>query len=106
MLPTTTDVLVIGAGPTGLTVAVSLAGRGLDVTVIDAQRPATTPRGLPSSMPGRWRSLEDLGVSERLTALGIHAPRFTVKDRDRTLVPVGFGELGPDTPTRCWSPRR
>ncbi|NEE04314.1 FAD-dependent oxidoreductase [Phytoactinopolyspora halotolerans] len=37
MLPTTTDVLVIGAGPTGLTLALWLAGSGHSVTVVDDQ---------------------------------------------------------------------
>jgi 2-polyprenyl-6-methoxyphenol hydroxylase-like FAD-dependent oxidoreductase len=96
MLPTTTDVLVIGAGPTGLTVAVSLAGRGLDVTVADAQTAGANTSRAAVVHARTLEVLEDLGVSERLTVLGIHAPRFTVKDRDRTLVPVGFGEL----PTR------
>jgi 2-polyprenyl-6-methoxyphenol hydroxylase-like FAD-dependent oxidoreductase len=96
MLPTTTDVLVIGAGPTGLTVAVSLAGWGLDVTVADAQTAGANTSRAAVVHARTLEVLEDLGVSERLTVLGIHAPRFTVKDRDRTLVPVGFGEL----PTR------
>ena len=96
MLPTTTDVLVIGAGPTGLTVAVSLAGRGLDVTVADAQTAGANTSRAAVVHARTLEVLEDFGVSERLTVLGIHAPRFTVKDRDRTLVPVGFGEL----PTR------
>jgi 2-polyprenyl-6-methoxyphenol hydroxylase-like FAD-dependent oxidoreductase len=96
MLPTTTDVLVIGAGPTGLTVAVSLAGQGLDVTVADAQTAGANTSRAAVVHARTLEVLEDLGVSERLTALGVHAPRFTVKDRDRTLVPVGFGEL----PTR------
>ena len=37
MLPTTTDVLVTGAGPVGLSVAVSLIARGRDVTIVDQQ---------------------------------------------------------------------
>jgi 2-polyprenyl-6-methoxyphenol hydroxylase-like FAD-dependent oxidoreductase len=96
MLPTTTDVLVIGAGPTGLTAAVSLAGQGLDVTVVDAQTAGANTSRAAVVHARTLEVLEDLGVSERLAALGIHAPRFTVKDRDRTLVPVSFDGL----PTR------
>ena len=35
MLPTSTDVLVVGAGPTGLATALTLARRGVEVTVLD-----------------------------------------------------------------------
>jgi 2-polyprenyl-6-methoxyphenol hydroxylase-like FAD-dependent oxidoreductase len=38
MLPTTTEVLpLVGAGPTGLTAAVSLVARGREVTFVDDQ---------------------------------------------------------------------
>src|SRR4051812_27307771 len=37
MLPSSTDVLIVGAGPVGLTTATVLAARGLDVTVVDRQ---------------------------------------------------------------------
>ena len=36
-LPDQTEVLVVGAGPVGLTVAASLVGHGHDVTVVDRQ---------------------------------------------------------------------
>ncbi|MFF5208547.1 FAD-dependent oxidoreductase [Streptosporangium sp. NPDC000396] len=96
MLPKTTDVLVIGAGPTGLTVAASLAGKGFDVTVIDAQAAGDNTSRAAVVHARTLEVLEDLGVSERLAAQGIHAPAFTIRDRDRTLVPVRFDKL----PTR------
>ncbi|MEV8635258.1 FAD-dependent oxidoreductase [Streptosporangium sp. NPDC051023] len=95
-LPTTTDVLVIGAGPTGLTVALSLAGQGFGVTVVDDQAAGDNTSRAAVVHARTLEVLEGLGVSERLTALGIHARRFTIRDRDRTLVPVVFDEL----PTR------
>ncbi len=96
MLPATTDVLVVGAGPTGLTLALSLAGRGFDVTVVDGQEAGDNTSRAAVVHARTLEVLEGLGVSERLTALGIHAPRFTIRDRDRTLVPVAFDRL----PTR------
>jgi 2-polyprenyl-6-methoxyphenol hydroxylase-like FAD-dependent oxidoreductase len=36
-VPTSTDVLIVGAGPTGMTLAVSLRQLGLDCVVIDRQ---------------------------------------------------------------------
>jgi 2-polyprenyl-6-methoxyphenol hydroxylase-like FAD-dependent oxidoreductase len=45
-------------------------------------------------MPGPWRCW--IGVVDRLVSLGIRAPRFTIRDRDRVLLPVRFDDL----PTR------
>ncbi|MGS2644257.1 FAD-dependent oxidoreductase [Streptosporangium sp. LJ11] len=95
-LPATTDVLVVGAGPTGLTAAVHLAGQGFDVTVVDDQAVGDNTSRAAVVHARTLEVLEDLGVSARLAALGIHARRFTIRDRDRILVPVGFDRL----PTR------
>jgi len=44
-LPRTTEVLIVGAGPVGLTLAASLQARGVDVVVVDqAAEVATTSR--------------------------------------------------------------
>ena len=37
--------------------------------------------------------LEPLGVSRRLVARGLQAQRFTIRDRDRVLVPIDFDTL-------------
>ena len=47
-------------------------------------------------MPVLWRCWSRLGVADRLVRLGVHATRFTIRDRDRVLVPVRFDNL----PTR------
>ena len=39
MLPSSTDLLIIGGGPAGLATAIAARRRGLDVTVADAERP-------------------------------------------------------------------
>ncbi|MEU8383781.1 FAD-dependent oxidoreductase [Streptosporangium sp. NPDC048865] len=96
MLPATTDVLIIGAGPTGLTAAVHLAAQGFDVTVVDDQAAGANTSRAAVVHARTLEVLEDLGVSERLAVLGIHARRFTIRDRDEILVPVAFDRL----PTR------
>lgn len=82
MASTTTDVLVVGAGPTGLSLAVALLTRGREVTVVDK-----LPQGDNTSRAGvvHARSLEVLepyGIATRLACQGIRARRFTVRDRD------------------------
>jgi 2-polyprenyl-6-methoxyphenol hydroxylase-like FAD-dependent oxidoreductase len=92
-LPTTTDVLVIGAGPTGLTLAIGLAQSGHDVTVVDNQAAGDNTSRAAVVHSHTLEALEPFGVVERLTTEGIHAPRFTIRDHDRVLVPVPFSEL-------------
>ncbi len=52
----TTDVLVVGAGPTGLTAAVELARRGIDCLVIDKQ--ATPPGHADKAIGVHCRTME------------------------------------------------
>jgi 2-polyprenyl-6-methoxyphenol hydroxylase-like FAD-dependent oxidoreductase len=85
-----TDVTVVGAGPTGLVVAVELARRGRRVTVLDsAPGPFPGPRG-NGIQPRTLEVLDPLGVTDRLVGLGTFGLPFrqysidgTVRDRDR-----------------------
>jgi 2-polyprenyl-6-methoxyphenol hydroxylase-like FAD-dependent oxidoreductase len=96
MLPSSTDVLVVGAGPIGLATAATLATHGIEVTVVDqAEQGANTSRAAVVHAH-TLEVLDRIGAAEPLAAQGIHAPRFTVRDRDRILVPVRFDNL----PTR------
>ena len=93
MLPERTDVLVVGAGPTGLTVAATLARRGVDVTVVDraAQPPVTSRAAVVHAYT--LEMLDRIGAAVPLVARGAASRRFTVRDRDRVLFGVGFGDL-------------
>jgi len=89
----TTDVLIAGAGPTGLTLACALAARGVDHVLVDAaERGANTSRA--AVIHARTLEvLDELGVSDELCRRGIVVPRFTVRDRDRALFQVPFAGL-------------
>ena len=91
-----TDVLIVGAGPTGLALAAALTARGVRTTVIDRLVEGANTSRAAVVHARTLEVLETLGVSARLAALGIHAQRFTIRDRDRVLVPIDFGSL----PTR------
>jgi 2-polyprenyl-6-methoxyphenol hydroxylase-like FAD-dependent oxidoreductase len=95
-MPATAAVLVVGAGPTGLTLAVALAARGIPVTLLDrlAEGANTSRAGVVHART--LEVLEEVGVADRLVSRGIQARRFTVRDRDRILMPVRFEGL----PTR------
>lgn len=96
MIPTRAEVLVVGAGPVGLAAAATLAGHKVDVMVLDAQPEAAHTSRAAVVHAHTLEVLEAIGAAGPLAAAGIHAPRFTIRDRDRTLVPVRFDDL----PTR------
>jgi 2-polyprenyl-6-methoxyphenol hydroxylase-like FAD-dependent oxidoreductase len=92
-LPATADVVVVGAGPTGLTLAAFLLAGGADVTVIDkAAEGASTSRA--AVVHARTLEvLEGLGVTGELVERGVITPTFTVRERDRVLLTVPFDGL-------------
>ena len=64
-------VLVVGAGPTGLTAAVELARRGIVPTVVDKRDGASTLSRAVGITPRSLELLSEAGVSERLISDGI-----------------------------------
>jgi 2-polyprenyl-6-methoxyphenol hydroxylase-like FAD-dependent oxidoreductase len=88
-----TDVLVVGAGPTGLTLAVSLVNRGIATTVVDGQAAGANTSRAAVVNARTLEVLEDLDVARRLVKEGMQAPRFTIRDGKRTLIPVDFSVL-------------
>lgn len=92
-LPASSDVLIVGAGPVGLAVAVSLLSRGRKVSIIDDHSVGENTSRAAVVYPGTLEALAPFGVAERLAAKGIRTPRFTIRDRDRVLTPVPFDKL-------------
>jgi 2-polyprenyl-6-methoxyphenol hydroxylase-like FAD-dependent oxidoreductase len=88
-----TDVLVVGAGPTGLTLAASLAARGIRAVVIDKLAQGANTSRAAAVNARTLEVLEDLDVARRMVKAGLIAPRFTVREGQRVLIPVDFSEL-------------
>lgn len=95
-LPITTDVLVVGAGPTGLTLALALAEAGVACTIVDAQTEGANTSRAAVVHARTLEVLDPLGVARPLVQEGIQATTFTIRDRDRVLMSIGFSNL----PTR------
>ena len=88
-----TDVLVIGAGPSGLTLAASLVKKGIATTVVDAQAAGANTSRAAVVNSRTLEVLDDLDVSRRLVKEGVQAPRFTIRDGRRILIPVSYTHL-------------
>ena len=69
-----TDILVVGAGPTGLTTAIELARRGIGVRIVERRtEPSTTSKALV--VHARTLELLDLiGIADELVAKGYTSP--------------------------------
>lgn len=93
MQTSTTDVLVVGAGPIGLTAAIVLTQLGHDVTVVDNQAEGANTSRAAVVHPHTLELLEPYGVTPDLVARGVHTPTFTIRDRDQLLIAVPFSEL-------------
>ncbi|MFJ2058122.1 FAD-dependent oxidoreductase [Streptomyces sp. NPDC087908] len=95
--PTDTQVLVIGAGPTGLLLAGDLAAAGLDVTLVERRRPGLA--NMTRAFGVHARTLEQLdarGLADELVATGTtlgSARLFGRLDLDLTRLPSRFNHL-------------
>ncbi len=87
------DVLVVGAGPTGLALAAQLTNDGLQVLVVDDQAAGANTSRAAVVHARTLEVLEPLGVSAEMASLGLHVPLFTIRDRDEILVSVDFSRL-------------
>ncbi len=88
-----TDVLVVGAGPTGLAVGVGLAARGRHATIVDNQAEGQNTSRASVVYSRTLEVLEPYGIARRLAAYGIRARRFTIRDHDQILMVVPFHRL-------------
>jgi 2-polyprenyl-6-methoxyphenol hydroxylase-like FAD-dependent oxidoreductase len=60
------DVVIVGAGPVGLTLAIDLAWRGIDVTVVETRARAAPPEPKCNHVAARTMEIfRRLGVAEK-----------------------------------------
>ncbi len=88
-----TDVLIVGAGPTGLALATLLTRSGIDSVIVDKlTEPQATSRAAVIHAH-TLEVLEQLGVSGRLADKGLKLARSSIRDRDRVLMRLRFDTL-------------
>lgn len=92
----TTDVCIIGAGPSGLTLALLLLRSGCRVTVVE--RSASFDREYRGEIiqPGGLQILDEIGVLTAAQERGAHVlDRFRLTEGRRTLMDIDYGRLPP-----------
>src|SRR3981189_3092778 len=66
------DVLIVGAGPVGLTLAIDLAWRGIAVPVVETRAPAAPPEPKCNHVAARTMEIfRRLGVAEKIRNAGL-----------------------------------
>ena len=75
------QVIIVGAGPAGLTVAALLAEAGVCATVLEAESELPTNLRASTFHPPTLQMLERFGVTDKLVSEGLIAPTFQFRDR-------------------------
>ncbi|WP_227984052.1 FAD-dependent oxidoreductase [Nocardia spumae] len=92
-VPATAAVVIVGAGPAGLTAAITLADAGADVVVLDRLAAGANTSRAAVVHARTLEVLDELGVASTLHELGLEVPRFVLYDGPRRLATVGFSGL-------------
>src|SRR5690348_8027860 len=74
VIPGITDVLIVGAGPAGLSLAATLAAGNVDFVLIDRLAEGQNTSRAAAVHARTLEVLEGIGVSDRLVAAGLRLP--------------------------------
>lgn len=97
-LPAQVDVCIVGAGPSGLTCALSLAQKGIKAVVLDKLSGPHNSSRASAIHAHTLDELDKLGITDELIALGTKAPHVTFRDQqERQIMQVRFAALGDKT---------
>jgi 2-polyprenyl-6-methoxyphenol hydroxylase-like FAD-dependent oxidoreductase len=90
---TAESVLIVGAGPVGLTVALELVRFGVPVRIIDKAPAASTTSKALAVWPRTLEMLAASGVTDDLIAAGVRARGNRIFHGDRVLVELNFDTI-------------
>ena len=93
-----TDVLVVGAGPVGMTLAAEVQRHGASCRVIDCNEGPST---LSKAIAVHARSLamfDDMGIADRLIDKGVKAQRTNLHLDGKAMPAIGLDAIGPPFP--------
>ncbi|MFD3428206.1 FAD-dependent monooxygenase [Nocardia fluminea] len=92
-LPEATSVVIVGAGPAGLTAAIVLAEAGVDHVLIDRLGQGANTSRAAVVHARTLEVLDELGIASALVERGIEVPTFKLHDGAKTLATIEFGDL-------------
>ncbi|MEV6176013.1 FAD-dependent monooxygenase [Streptomyces sp. NPDC052015] len=92
-LPARTEVAIVGGGPTGIALAVTLASSGIDFILLDRLAEGANTSRAAVVHARTLEVLDELGASAELIARGVKITRFAVRDGSRRLLTVPFDTL-------------
>jgi 2-polyprenyl-6-methoxyphenol hydroxylase-like FAD-dependent oxidoreductase len=104
-LPTSIDVLIVGGGPTGLTLAAELARLGVAALLIDKQQTGASTSRAAVVHARTLEVLERIGATSELLSHGLQVPTFHVRERDRSLLAISFADLDTAYPFTLMCPQ-
>ncbi len=92
-IPENLDVLVVGAGPTGLVLAAELARHGATVRIVDAA-PGPTQQSRAIGIQARTLELlESMGLAEAFTKAGLHVQAVNLYSGAKPILRLAFDTL-------------
>lgn len=92
-IPTTTDVVIVGAGPTGLAVALTLARADVSFVLIDERAERSTTSRAAVIHAGTMEVFERLDLVDTFIERGLAVTAFSMRHRDRRMASLSFAWL-------------
>ena len=93
MNTTTEDVVIVGAGPTGLSLGAELRLLGVSALVLDKQAAGENTSRACVVHARTLEVLEGIGATAELLQQGLVVPIFRIRDRSHVLATVSFKDL-------------
>ena len=87
------DVLIVGAGPTGLALASSLSQSGINTIIVDRLETGQNTSRAAVIHAHTLEMLRHIGVADRMTDAGVPVTKFSMRDQDKVLMRLRFDTL-------------